>query len=849
MTSLGFTAAEAQVTARALAGPDSFAIAPGAHYHAGGLKTLFLGGTYRRFWVTPIRVPVLDLHRFDGGLRPLKEGGGTQTKNLHLRGTDGTEFVFRLVDKHHVEVPERWRGSVIESAAKYEVSSSDPAGALVAAPLLTAGGVLHVTPVMVVMPDDSSLGKFRKDFAGRLGEIEVFPTAPHDDVPGFDGARNVINTDKLIERIDRDPSQQVDARAWLTARLMDMLLNDWDRNGDQWKWARFSTDTTALWEPIPRDRDKALISFSGLFPRIASWSTPYLMSFTGQYGSIAGLTYKSRDLDRRFLSGLEKPAWDSVALALKGRITDSAIDVAAAAMPAEYQWAAPELIRKLRERRDRLPDVATRFYAYLATAVDIHATDAADRATVDRLANGGVEVRLQSGGAPPWFDRRFQPAETKAIRMYLHDGDDTATVSGTASSSIALRIIGGNGNNLLADSSRVGGRPHSAHLYDSGAVNGIPYQADTLPERRPLVRRFGQQLQPVQDFGARMGPTMGLSINHDYGIMPRLGLSHYSYGFDKYPYASKLALEGRYSLKRSRYRVGITFDRRYEASALHLVAAAGLSQLDLLDFYGYGNNTVLAAHDTAYYAVHQGQWYVQPAVALDLSRSTTVTLGPSLRYSSTDTITSPFIAAERPYGIGATGTFGEVGLQLGLHHDNRAAQRHAREGTILDVGGTFYPAMWDVKSSFEEVHALAAYYFTIPVLTKPFMALRAGGKKLFGTFPLEDAAFIGGSTTIRTLDPERYAGDAALYATAELRIPVVKFTLLVPLDVGLLGTVDYGRVYVSGASPGGWHNAFGGGFWIGFHDLTADIRVMTANDVGGATLIAARLSLPEGIVP
>ena len=120
--------AQAQVSARAVAGRDSVTIAAGAHYRAGGFKTFLLGGTYRRFWITPIRVPVLDLHHFDGGLQPLKEGGGKQTKNLHLRGIDGTEFVFRSVDKDGVEVPDMWRGTVVESAARYEVSSSDPAG-------------------------------------------------------------------------------------------------------------------------------------------------------------------------------------------------------------------------------------------------------------------------------------------------------------------------------------------------------------------------------------------------------------------------------------------------------------------------------------------------------------------------------------------------------------------------------------------------------------------------------------------------------------------------------------------------------------------------------------------------
>ena len=51
-------------------------------------------------------------------------------------------------------------------------------------------------------------------------------------------------------------------------------------------------------------------------------------------------------------------------------------------------------------------------------------TDAADRATVVRTPDGYVDVRIQSGDNAPWFARRYNPAETREIRLYLHGGDD-----------------------------------------------------------------------------------------------------------------------------------------------------------------------------------------------------------------------------------------------------------------------------------------------------------------------------------------------------------------------------------------------------------------------------------------
>jgi hypothetical protein len=110
------------------------------------------------------------------------------------------------------------------------------------------------------------------------------------------------------------------------------------------------------------------------------------------------------------------------------------------------------------------------------------------------------------------------------------------------------------------------------------------------------------------------------------------------------------------------------------------------------------------------------------------------------------------------------------------------------------------------------------------------LALRAGGKKLFGDFPYFDAAYVGGSSSLRTEERQRYAGDASLYGTTELRVPVAKFPLIVPLDVGLIGFLDIAKVYVDGDSPGGWHKGTGGGFWVGFLNPGTSLNVLFSNN-------------------
>jgi outer membrane protein assembly factor BamA len=245
-----------------------------------------------------------------------------------------------------------------------------------------------------------------------------------------------------------------------------------------------------------------------------------------------------------------------------------------------------------------------------------------------------------------------------------------------------------------------------------------------------------------------------------------------------------------------------------------------MSELEVISFHGIGNETPDTA--TAFYDVRQRQWLLQSALAWALGPRSDLTLGPLLQYSTTDSTPDRFISATRPYGFGQ---FGEAGLRLGLHHDSRDQPSDPHRGFLVDLSGSFYPALWDVTSPFATVAAGAATFVTVPIPMHPIVVLRGGAKQVFGEYPFHEAAFIGGRGTLRSLDAQRYAGDASLYGTLELRLPVAKFAFVLPLNVGLFATQDVGRVFVDGDSPGGWHTATGVGFWIGVLNPATSIRV------------------------
>ena len=222
------------------------------------------GKDYRELWTLPVAVAVLDLEGFAGGLRPVMRIGGMQSKGLALEGGDGRDYTFRSVNKDMSRVvPEEFKDSILEHIVQDQIAGNFPGIQVVVPALARAAGVLAVDEVqLVVLPDDPRLGEYRQDFAGVLGVVLEYPQPRSASNPGFHGATEILGHEEFWERRHASPDALPDTRAFLRARLLDILLNDWDRHRQQWRWARIPGER--LLQPIPEDRDQVFTDYEGL---------------------------------------------------------------------------------------------------------------------------------------------------------------------------------------------------------------------------------------------------------------------------------------------------------------------------------------------------------------------------------------------------------------------------------------------------------------------------------------------------------------------------------------------------------------------------------------------------------
>ncbi len=829
------------------------AIAP--QYEAGALHRWLWGTDYRSLWTTQINVQVLDLHAFAGGLTPAFRIGGLETKGLAMKGADGHDYTFRGIDKDPVDVlPEELRDTWARGVVDDQTAANHPASFLVVDELMRAAAIPRTEQQVFIMPDDPALGEFRKDFAGVVGQFYEFPVARNDKNPGFQGATEILFQGPFYKRLEADPRDQADARAFLKARLLDILIGDWDRHLNQWRWAKIPGDEK--WQPIPEDRDEAFSRFEGLVLDITRQWVPKLESYSDHYPGMRGLTWNGWEQDRRLLAALERPVWREVATELQGQITDEVIDRAVRRMPPEYLRIDGErLAHDLKGRRDRLLEGADAFYLHLADKVQVRLTDAPEIVEVRRLDAGDSLVQVWRRGpdgqatGEPFFRRTLHKSETQEVQIDLRGGDDRVVTVGKPNG-ILVRVIGGPGHDVVDDAQGGGTR-----FSDSGDAELRPGAGSHL-DRRPYDLPPSDEnspWMPRRDWGRDTFVLPWGGYDSTLGLFVGAALDTRAFGFRDDPYASRHVVRAGWSFGESTFRADYRAEFHFENTGLYAGWYAYASGLESSRFFGFGNDTSDGGNpNSSYFYAKQQQYAVTPLLAVPLARKLTFFVGPTLKYASSGgKEENTLINQEQPYGFG---NFGEVGATGLLELDTRVGAARTPGGVALRtlgyprgglhvlVRGQVWPQAWSVEKTFGSIEGRASAYLTPGGDRSPTLALRVGGEKVFGEYPYFEAAYLGGGLggvgaaagdeALRGLPRHRYAGDAALWGNAELRLYISRMHIILPGTWGLLEFVDGGRVYLQGESSNKWHYGGGVGLWFAWLDRANTVSFMYARSEG-----------------
>ena len=601
-----------------------------------------MGNNYRAEWIQRVKeIDYLNIGNIDGGLKVVKRGGGMQTKSLRLENEHGRHYVIRSVEKFpEAAVPEDLKHTIAADLVKDFISSSHPYAAMAIPPLADAVGVYHTHPNIVYLPHDPTLGIYEEEFGGALYLFEERPMDEQRSLENFGNAKDIISTTKLIKKRLKDNEVHVDQLWTLKSRLFDMWIGDWDRHEDQWRWAEFDEGgKDEIYRPIPRDRDQAFFYNDGFIIR-AGARQPGLSKFQGfdyTVRDINGFNFNARYFDRSFLTEPSWEDWSSTIQYLQKNLTDEVIYKAISAFPQEiYKHSGDVIIEKLKKRRDDLEVYARTYYEFLSKEVTILGSDEKELFEVERLSDEETKITVwdlkQKSNAPDYkmYERTFDHKVTESLQLFGLGDDDIFRINGDVKKGINVRIIGGFGDDLVEDNSRVAGITKKTIVYDT--KDGITMQG-TSETKNKTSYRLGINYYDRTAFKYNFWtPMVYLDLTPDDGLFISADFNFYTYGFRKDPYKWHQKYSVRYSPSVNSWKF------KYEGDYIDVLGdwdvnvVANLYWPRYTDyFYGLGNETTIneESREDEYYHFRFSSMEIIPVVRYDFeNKKHSIELGP-----------------------------------------------------------------------------------------------------------------------------------------------------------------------------------------------------------------------------
>ena len=805
------------------------ASAAGSSFSTSGGRYFWMGRNYRQEWNTPVKAPVINLATEQGGLTPVKRGGGKQTKSLRLADASGREYTLRSIQKFITSktLPGDLQSEAAADLVSDGVSASYPYASLSIQVLADAAGVPYGKVRLVYIADDPRLGEY-KDFANSLATLEE--RLPASVQKGF-------NTEEVAEKLEDDNDNSVDQLALLRARILDMFVMDLDRHEDQWTWGAVDKEKGKTFFPIPKDRDQAFYINQGLLPGFVKSRSlvPQLEGFKPKARSIARFNFAARNLDRFFLNELTEEDWKQAAEKFLSQMTDQVIENALAMQPKEIRdISSGKIIQILKDRRNYIVADVMEYYRFLSEIVSVTGSDKKELYNINHNDDGSAVVqvyKLDKDGmqSTKMYERKFEALFTKELRIYGMDGDDKFVTTGS-NDKIKVRLIGGGGSDAFENTAT---SQRATIVYDkTDGNNKLTGPFKNKMSNDSTVNTFERisYKYPFQSvfFTGGYNPDDGVSLGPTFKFIRQ--------GFRKSPYKSFHQFSGKYAF--STQAVNIRYKNEF-ISALGKKAdiitdAEYKGPNNTSNFFGYGVNSVYDKTKKGkfkFYRIRYDLGDIALQIRQRFSDKVMISFGPEFQFYSLDSTDNlnkirNVVLNTLAVGLNKTTLYKKqsyFGARLSFLVDTR-------NNTVLPATGINWLTSVKYLSGLNnfsydkvtQVNSDFSFYLNLVPKWLTF-ANRVGGGITFGDnsvtvgpgFEFYQAQYLGSDDNLRGYRKERFAGKSKFYNQSELRLKVANFrTYLFPASFGIFAFYDIGRVWVENDIYKKTLSGYGGGLWF-----------------------------------
>lgn len=827
-------------------------ISANPNFEKGRVGRFFFGNHYRETWTTPVSAPIFDLDKYKGGLEILKLGGGNQTKTLRLTSEDNIQYNLRTIDKFPAKtLPSMLRGTWVNNILKDQISTAHPYSFLTIPPMSDALGIYYTDPKLFYVPANDQLGEYSQEYGDKLFMIEIRPDEDLSEFDRFGNTENAVGTEKLYEELREDNDNSVDQLFLAKARIFDMIIGDWDRHEDQWRWAEFEKDGKGvLYKAIPRDRDQVFAKMDGFIPSIGT--SRYFMRRIGHFdydfNDINGFNWSARNIDRNLLNELQLSDWQRMVKEVQTQLTDSVIDYAIKQIPEEvYELSGPEIAAKIKSRRDLMDEEIVKYYEFLSREVRVAFSDKHELFEVYNQTDNTVKVvvhKVEEDGKEEdlLYERTFHPDTTKRIILHGLRGIDRFKVYGEQKFPIEVQMYGGEGKDSIISARTEEGRFRGVKFYDKDEEF-----TEVFGEKYASVPVRDTESSAVYDFERKyfkydiVTPRASFDYTPDDGLFLGAGLYIERQQYKEDPKATHL-IKANWATRTNGFNAA--YNGRYNSFiAKHWdveIDTWGHNSKYAFNYFGQGGNTTFD-QPIDYYRVGLERFNFSPSIIRKSSKYFEMGFGPTFEHvnvTETDGVISDLMGPNNTVTTGSTSFLGASFFTRLRYYDH---PNHPSMGIKWQAQMDYWNDIGGDKVNMTSLKTDVSLYYTFKLPFRLTVATRFGVENNSGSYLFYHSNFLGGQTNLRGFRRTRFAGQGIFYNNTEFRLSLFQMNNVVMTgDFGLIGFVDHGKVWTEDGETSGFKRTYGPGAFAALYNyIVVSLHYGITEEESGSFMLRA----------
>lgn len=627
----------------------------------------------------------------------------------------------------------------------------------------------------------------------------------------------IVSTEIMLSLIQGDAAIKFNQETYLRFRLLSFLVGNTNSKPKQYSWKEVYENDKRMFVPYIKTFQNEYMNFDGTYKLISKLVSSYkhLEPYDDRIKNIKNSSQQFIGFDINLLSSLPYEKWEKEVARIQNALNSTVVEVIKNSLPKGILSTETEvLFELLNSRIANLDIIANRYYNLIAPHKIVVGTDENNLIDIHRKDNS-TSIKIyneKEGKKAPIKSYDFSNNETKEIWIYGLKGNDYFEVSGNSKYFIPVKLIGGsnadkyeiqNGTKVVVHDSK-----SQTFIVEKDKAKINLSEENYVTEYNSEKYRYTiNKIQPK--FGANPDDGLFIGVVDSYKVM----------GFNQKPYTKLHQVSANLYLGTLGFKIDYYGELTNVYKGFSAFGGLGYQSSNYsTNFFGFGNETPnfddnlkldynrirIANFDAKIGLLKRHKNYFASANLFFESKKIDET--PD-RFVSSETLFFPdddFF--ERKNYIGLSGLYEYKNLAVSIVED------------LVILPKIEFKLAADINEfSKTNVSVHPSLYLSQPMYgDKISVDVTLAYKHVFGNdIPFFQAANLGGGTGIRGYRNERFTGQSLSYVSTNLKwhIKDLKSEVL-PLQFGLLGGFDAGRIWQENETSSQIHSDFGVGFWL-----------------------------------